>query len=113
MVGTVVLAALLAQAPPALTPARQAPPSQQRATTRAAVEKPQLPNRPWRDAFATASQPAPRGTPVRQVPEPAVHEQMASLERQARVGMILYKGRFDRSELALTQPAVAPSSRGQ
>ena len=112
MVLRVVLAALLAQAAPAITPARQGSPSPHRAATSAAVVKHQ-PNRAWRVAFAGESRPTARTEPGRVVPEPAVHEQMGSLERQARVGMLLYVGRFDRSNLALTPPAVTPSGRGQ
>ena len=111
MVLTVVLAALLAQAPAAIAPARQASPSPHRAASSAAVVKHQ-PNRAVRDAFA-ARQRTAHTEPVRVVPEPAVHQQMGALERQARVGMILYAGRFDRRELALTPPIAAPSGRGQ
>ncbi len=113
MVLTVVLAALLAQAPAVITPARQASPSPHRAATSAAVVKHRLPNRAPRDAFSAGSQPTARTEPGRVVPGPAVHEQMGSLERQARVGMILYTGRFDRSELALTPLIATPSGRGQ
>jgi hypothetical protein len=111
MVLTVVFAALLAQAPPAITPARQALLSPHRTTTSAIVQK-RL-NRTWRDAFAAGSQPTARTKPVRVVHEPAVHEQMGSFERHARVGMILYTGRFDRSDLALAPPIPTPSGRGQ
>ena len=105
MLSAVVLALFVAQSAPASSAARQTVPAERHAGTasRALVRT--------QDVSRDASPPARRAT-ARLAPEPA-HQQMKSLEYQARVNMILYPGRFDRSEVALTQPAATPLKRGQ
>ena len=106
MLSEVVLALFVAQAGSASSPARQTVPAERHVGTasRALVRT--------QGVSRDASPPARRAT-ARLAPEPAPHQQMRSLEYQARVNMILYPGRFDRSEVALTQPAATRLKRGQ